>query len=305
MLHGVQEDVEHTREGGFLLEQVAGHDDRGPHGRRMAQGTMRAAGTAVLDQDGRQHAKAITDGVQVAHPVNPGMFEAGDFGDGQSFLRYPHMDQRLDLETIAPQPPVALAWQRRGGVEVQHRDVLLPEHVVPVAEVRVPGSVAEVDHPGEQAVAQPAQPRDVTAAPAWGEPCPLGEVRAAHQRLDEFRDLGRIRRAVRVDHGDDVTGGGFEPAGQRVALSSASLLHDDDVRPQLAGHRYRIVHRVPVDHDHLVEVLRQPGENVRQISSFVQCRNDHGYAWIDELRAGLRHHGSPHDFRRKKWRPVT
>jgi hypothetical protein len=231
MLDGVQEDVEHTCEGAFLLDEVPGHDDRGSHARRMAKATVMAAGAAVLDQDGRDHAKAVAEGVQVAHPVDPGMLEAGDFCDGKSFLRDPHMYQRLDLETIAPQPSVALACRRRGGVEVQHRNVLLPEHVVSVAEVRVAGSVAEVDHRREHAVAQPAQPRDVAAAAAWGEPCSLGEVRSAHERTDELRDLAGIRRAVRVDHGDDVTGRGFEPAGKRVALSAASLLDYPDVRP--------------------------------------------------------------------------
>ena len=72
-------------------------------------GTVTAAGAAAFDQDGRQHAKAVAEGVQVAHPVDPGMLETRNFGDAESFRRYPHMDQRLDLEAVAPQPPVALA----------------------------------------------------------------------------------------------------------------------------------------------------------------------------------------------------
>ena len=86
--------------------------------------------------------------------------------------------------------------------------------------------------------------------------CSLCEVRAAQKRLHELGDLARIRRAVRVDHGYDVTGRSFEPAGKRVPLSPASLLHYPDVGPQLAGYRYRVVHRVPVHHDHLVDVRR-------------------------------------------------
>jgi hypothetical protein len=92
-------------------------------------------------------------------------------------------------------------------------------------------SVAEVDRPAEHAVTKLAQPRDVTAAAARGEPCSLCEIRAAHKRVHELGDLARIRRAVRVDHGYDVTGSSFEPAGKRVPLSSASLLHYPDVRP--------------------------------------------------------------------------
>jgi hypothetical protein len=49
--------------------------------------------------------------------------------------------------------------------------------------------------------------------------------------MHELRDLARIRRAVRVDHGYDVTGRSFEPAGKRVPLPSAGLLHHPDVGP--------------------------------------------------------------------------
>src|SRR6516225_7086582 len=113
--------------------------------------------------------------------------------------------------------------------------------------------MAEIDYRNEQAVTGAAQPRDVTAAAAWGEPCSLCEVCAAHERVHEPRDLTGIRRAVRVDHGYDVTGRSFEPAGERVPLAAASLLYDPDGGPQLTGYRYRGVHRVPVHHDHLVD----------------------------------------------------
>ena len=119
-------------------------------------------------------------------------------------------------------------------------------------------SVTEIDRRTKHAVTRPAQPRDVSAAAARGEPCSLREVRAVQKRIHELRDLAGIRRAVRVDHGYDVTGSSFEPAGKRVPLSSASLLHDPDVRPQPAGNRYRVIHRVPVHHDHLVDVRGQP-----------------------------------------------
>src|SRR5215475_10814446 len=121
------------------------------------------------------------------------MLETRDFGDVEAFLRHPHVDQRLDLEAVAPQPPVALRWRRGGGVEVQHRNVLLPEHVESVTQVRVVRSMAEVDHLSEQAVTELAQACDVTAAAANGEPRSLCEIRAAQQRLHELRNLARIR----------------------------------------------------------------------------------------------------------------
>src|SRR5215469_5548494 len=123
--------------------------------------------------------------------------------------------------------------------------------------------MAEIDRRAEQAVTKAAQPGDVTAAATRGEPCSLREVRAAHKRIHKARDLARIRRAVRVDHGYDVTGRGFEPAGKSVPLSPACLLHYPHVGPQLAGYGYRVVHRVPIHHDHFVEVRGQLRENVR------------------------------------------
>jgi len=127
-------DEEHAHEGCLHVDKVADRRRHGSQARRTT-GTVTAAGAAALDQDGRQHPKAVAEGIQVAHPVDPGMLETWHFGDAKSFRRYPHMDQRLDLETVAPQPPVSPACRRRGDVEVQHGDVLLPEHVVSVAEV--------------------------------------------------------------------------------------------------------------------------------------------------------------------------
>ena len=82
---------------------------QGSCARRTTTGTVTAADAAAFDQDGRQHAKAIAERVQVAHPVDPGMLETWNFSDAESLRRYPHMDQRLDLEAVTPQPTVAPA----------------------------------------------------------------------------------------------------------------------------------------------------------------------------------------------------
>ena len=105
VLNGVQ-DVTHTHEGRLQLDKAAGRYRHDSCARQTTTGTMTAAGAAALDQDGRQHAKPIAEGVQVAHPVDPGMLEAWHFSDAEPCLRHPHMDQRLDLEAVAPQPPV-------------------------------------------------------------------------------------------------------------------------------------------------------------------------------------------------------
>ena len=140
-------------------------------------------------------------------------------------------------------------------------------------------SVAEVDQRGEQAVTKPPQPCDIAAAAARGEPGSLREVRAGRQRVHELRDLARIRGAVRVDHCYDIAGRGLEPAGKRVPFSSAILLHNPDIGAQPTGHRHCVVYRVPVHHDHLMEVFGHPREYVRQISRFIPRWKDHGYPW--------------------------
>src|SRR5262249_57518156 len=99
-----------------------------------------------------------------------------------------------------------------------------------------------------------------------GAPHSLVETRAAQKRIPEYRDLARVRRAVRVDHGYDVTGRSFESAGKRVPLSSPSLLHYPDVGPQPAGYRYCVVHPPPVHHASLVTVPAHPFENMPHTS---------------------------------------
>ena len=126
-------------------------------------------------------------------------------------------------------------------------------------------------------VAELAQRGDVVAVAAVVEARALDEVGAGDQRGDEQRDLGRVGRAVGVDHHDDVAGAGGEAAGQGVALAGAGLLHDHHVRAQLAGHRDGAVDRAAVDQDHLVDARGQRGEDVRQVPLLVHRRDHHAY----------------------------
>jgi hypothetical protein len=134
VLVGVQE-VKRMHQGCLQVDEAAGLRHRRSCARHTTTGTAPATDAPTLDQDGRQHAKTIAKGVQVAHPVDPGMLETWNFSHAEPFFRCPYMDQRLDLEAVAPQPPVTPRCWRRGDVEIQYRNVLLPEHVESVAEV--------------------------------------------------------------------------------------------------------------------------------------------------------------------------
>ena len=89
-----------------------------------------------------------------------------------------------------------------------------PERVVAVAEVGVARAEEQVDERRQAARCRAPDERDVGAAAALPEAGALREVRAGHERLDEARDLGRIGRAVGVEHHDDVAGRSAEPGLQ-------------------------------------------------------------------------------------------
>jgi hypothetical protein len=101
VLDAVQ-DEKRTHEGRLYVDKAASRYRRRSCARRTPTGTVTGAGAAAFDHYGRQHAKAIAESVQVAHPVDPGMLETWNFIDPESLARYPYKDQRLDLEPVAP-----------------------------------------------------------------------------------------------------------------------------------------------------------------------------------------------------------
>src|SRR3954471_16100002 len=68
-----------------------------------------------------------------------------------------------------------------------------------------------------------------------------------------------------------------KPQARAFALPLAGLLHDLDVRPQLPRHLDGAVDGAAVDHDHLGDVGRQLGEDVRQVAFLVKGRDDNTY----------------------------
>jgi hypothetical protein len=169
------------------------------------------------------------------------MLEAGDFRHRQVGLGHPDVNEGLDLEAVSPEPATVAVRGRGRGVQVQYREVTPPEDVVPVAEVGVVRPVAQVEHGAQREVAQTAQMGEVGAAAPLARTRPLGEVESLEQGFDVGGDLAGIGRAVRVDRGDDVAGGGGEATRQGVALAPAGLRDHPDARPLTLGDGDRVV----------------------------------------------------------------
>ena len=91
---------------------------------------------------------------------------------------------------------------------------------------------------------------------AVGEACSLGEVCPIGERSYELGDLTGVRRAVSVDHGDDVAGRRGETASKSIALAGARLHHHTHVRPKFAGDLHCVIQRVTVNEYEFVDVLR-------------------------------------------------
>src|ERR1700733_13069680 len=103
--------------------------------------------------------------MQVALPVQPGVLVAGDFLDQQTRLGRANVHHRLDLEPIA--------------VQVELGQVLRPERVVAVTQVRVTRAKKEVNEGAEDPVAPMPRKRDVVTAAATREARSLSEVGAS------------------------------------------------------------------------------------------------------------------------------
>ena len=134
-----------------------------------------------------------------------------------------------------------------------------PEGVVAVAQVGVAAAEEQPCHQDEVEVAQAPEEGDVLAAAALGEARALGEIRARQQDAHERRDLRRERRAVRVEHDDDVAGRRREARPQRVPLAAPGLGDDADLGHETPRHVRRPVCRAAVDEDHLGHPRRDQG----------------------------------------------
>ena len=109
-----------------------------------------------------------------------------------------------------------------------------------------------------------------------GKAASLREICTADQCFDESGDLRRIGGAVRVDHHDDIARRGSETACECVALARPGLGDDHGVWPEPARDPHRVVDRVPVDNNDLVDSGHPLGD-VGQVQSLVARRDDDGH----------------------------
>src|SRR5450756_7199 len=87
------------------------------HGLRVALKSPKSATgsrTPVLTDDGAKHPKAVSWSVQVADAVPTGQLKAGYLHHVETCFGDSDVDQRLDLEPVAPQSaiPVFRSWRR-------------------------------------------------------------------------------------------------------------------------------------------------------------------------------------------------
>ena len=64
-----------------------------------------ADGEALID-DGPQHAQAVAEGVEVAHPIDAGVLEAGNLGYSQPGAGDADGDQGFHFKAVAPSQAV-------------------------------------------------------------------------------------------------------------------------------------------------------------------------------------------------------
>jgi hypothetical protein len=199
--------------------------------------------------------------------VDAEVLVAGDLLHLQSRLDDPDVHQGLHLEA--------------GAVEVDLVEAVPPERVVAVAQIGVPGAELAVDDRAQHPVAELADERHVVGPAAVGEPGPLGEVGAGHQRGHVRHDLVAVGRAVRVDHHDDVAGARLEAGDERVALALPLLADDFDAGPQIAGDLDGVIGGPAVHEDDLLYPVRKRLEDVREILRLVHGGDHHTHRWRD------------------------
>src|SRR5690606_7337941 len=188
---------------------------------------------SVLAHDRSEHPKTIRPRIEVAGPMQPGSLAAWHLRHDERRVRHPNIDESLYLEPVTPHHPALLGGRLVDVGEVHVRKNPPPARVVAVAQGSEVRLEQQIHEPTETGMAQPAQPRDVGATPTGQETRTLGKMSAVDKRLDEGGDLRRIGRSIGVKHHNDVARALGEATREGVALSSASLVDDDDRRPQL------------------------------------------------------------------------
>ena len=131
-------------------------------------------------------------------------------------------------------------------------------------------TIEEIDHTTQGAISRTAKTRKVLRAAASHAPRSLSKIGAVQQRLDKPRDLSRISRPVRVEHDNDVPSSGGEATRQCIPLPARGLKHNARCGPQVTGDVDRVVGRVAINDDDLVDPVRDFREDVREVRGLIE-----------------------------------
>src|SRR4030042_1448884 len=145
----------------------------------------------TLRDDGLERPPPLLPAGQLGAAINPPVVRAGD------------------LAYFQPRPPGPDGYQRLVAEldrEFYFLPGLLPDGVVPGANISVSRAEKEVGGPGQEPVAHGPVPRH-PGGPGVQEARALGEIVAVEQRLDEPVQLRGVGVAVGIQRDGDVPGG--------------------------------------------------------------------------------------------------
>jgi len=156
--------------------------------------------------------------------MDSGVFEARNLRYSQARLGYADVDEGFDFKAITPESPVrTLCWSY--GVEGKNWNVRTPEDVKSITQVGIMSLVTSIEQNTEKYVGKLTEAGNVCPAAPLCESSALGKICAFEEYIHELGDFAWISRAVRVNHGYDVTRCRRKTTRKSVALA-ATILHN-------------------------------------------------------------------------------
>lgn len=110
----------------------------------------------ALGDNCTKNAHAVFVCVKVTRPVDSRMLVACDLSDSQPGAGDADVYQGLHFEPVTQEFHTAADGSSGVGIEAEYRNVLTPEGIEAVAEIRVTRAAEHVDQPDERPVAETA-----------------------------------------------------------------------------------------------------------------------------------------------------